>query len=72
MNNASVKEQLGVDPERKFSGGSSSVYLEFRATGDGACNSAPLLTNLVNNGIRLLVYAGNAGTFAVKSLGFSN
>ena len=62
MNNATVKTQLGVDPARKFSGGSASVYLDFRVTGDGARDSAPLLTNLINNGIRLLVYAGNAGT----------
>ena len=61
MNNATVKAQLGVDPSRNFSGGSASVYLDFRAAGDGARNSAPLLTNLLNNGIRLLVYAGNAG-----------
>lgn len=61
MNNATVKAQLGVDPARNFSGGSALVYLDFRATGDGMRNSAPLLTNLVNDGIRLLVYAGNAG-----------
>ena len=61
MNNATVKAQLGVEPTRNFSDGSASVYLDFRATGDGMRNSAPLLTNLVNNGIRLLVYAGNAG-----------
>lgn len=61
MNNATVKAQLGVDPARNFSGGSPSVYLDFRATGDALRNSAPLLTNLLNNGIRLLVYAGNAG-----------
>jgi len=61
MNNATIKSQLGVEPSRKFAGGSGSVYLDFRATGDGMRNSAPLLTNLVNNGIRLLVYAGNAG-----------
>ena len=61
MNNATVKDQLGVDPARNFTGGSELVYLDFQATGDGMRNSAPLLTNLVNNGIRLLVYAGNAG-----------
>ena len=62
MNNATVKEQLGVDPERNFTCGSPRVYLDFRATGDAMRNSAPLLTNLVNNGVRLLVYAGNTGT----------
>ena len=65
MNNATVKAQLGVDPARNFSGGSALVYLDFRATGDGVRNSAPLLTNLVNSGIRLLVYAGNAGMSTV-------
>ena len=63
MNNATVKAQLGVEPGRKFTGGSAVVYLSFRASGDGMRNSAPLLTDLVNDGIRLLVYAGNAGTF---------
>ena len=64
MNNATVKAQLGVDPARNFTGGSAVVYLSFRASGDGMRNSAPLLTDLVNDGIRLLVYAGNAGTFS--------
>ena len=63
MNNATVKAQLGVDPGRNFTGGSALVYLSFRASGDGMRNSAPLLTDLVNDGIRLLVYAGNAGVF---------
>jgi len=63
MNNATVKAQLGVDPARNFTGGSALVYLSFRASGDGMRNSAPLLTDLVNDGIRLLVYAGNAGAF---------
>jgi cathepsin A (carboxypeptidase C) len=65
MNNATVKAQLGVDPARNFTGGGALVYLDFRVTGDGMRNSAPLLTNLVNNGIRLLVYAGNAGMSTV-------
>ena len=64
MNNATVKAQLGVDPARNFTGGSALVYLSFRASGDGMRNSAPLLTDLVNDGIRLLVYAGNAGMFS--------
>ena len=69
MNNASVKAQLGVDPARSFVNGSPSVYLGFRFSGDGARNSAPLLTNLVNNGVRLLVYAGNAGTSRFLGVG---
>lgn len=71
MNSATVKAQLGVDPSRNFSSGSPLVYLDFRATGEGARNSAPLLTNIVNDGIRLLVYAGNAGTFSRRRRIFS-
>lgn len=37
------------------------VNQAFSFQGDGARNSAKLLTELVNEGIRLLVYAGNAG-----------
>jgi len=74
MNNATVKAQLGVDPARNFTGGSALVYLSFRASGDGMRNSAPLLTDLVNDGIRLLVYAGNAGVFGrgVKFVGLND
>ena len=63
MNNATVKAQLGVDPARNFSAASELVYLNFKATGEGVRNSAPLLTDLVNSGIRLLVYAGNTGRY---------
>jgi len=66
MNNVTVKAQLGVEPGRKFTGSSDMVYDNFRTTGDGGRNSAPLLTDLVNDGIRLLVYAGNAGVLVSK------
>ncbi|KAJ7819506.1 carboxypeptidase C [Mycena leptocephala] len=48
MNDAKVKVALGVDPTRTF------------ASWDGAHNSAELLSELVNGGVRLLIYAGNA------------
>lgn len=39
--------------------------------GDGARNSAKLLTDLVNEGVRLLVYAGNAGmSLSIIRMGF--
>ena len=63
MNNATVKAQLGVEAGRKFTSVNMTVLHSFHSTGDGARNSAPLLTDLVNDGIRLLVYAGNAGAF---------
>ncbi|KAF8183774.1 serine carboxypeptidase [Mycena galopus ATCC 62051] len=60
MNDPKVKVALGVDPTRKFSSTSMEVNLAFTIQGDGAHNSAALLTELVNGGVRLLIYAGNA------------
>ncbi len=43
------------------------VYEAFMYQGDGMHNSAALLPELINDGIRLLVYAGNAGRFFFRS-----
>ena len=61
MNIPSTKTALGVDPDRNFESCSRQVGMGFMLQGDGVHNSAALLPELVNNGIRLLVYAGNAG-----------
>lgn len=37
------------------------VNQNFMYQGDGMHNSAALLPELINDGVRLLVYAGNAG-----------
>ncbi|KAJ3526965.1 hypothetical protein NMY22_g9960 [Coprinellus aureogranulatus] len=60
LNNPKVKTTLGVDPERNFASCNMEVNQAFTANGDGAHNSAALLPELVNDGVRLLVYAGNA------------
>lgn len=39
-----------------------AVNQAFFFQGDGMHNSASLLPELINDGVRLLVYAGNAGT----------
>ena len=41
------------------------VNKAFTMTGDGMHNSALLLPELVDGGVRLLVYAGNAGACVV-------
>ena len=61
LNNPKIKATLGVDPEREFASCNMEVNQAFTANGDGAHNSAALLPELVNDGVRLLVYAGNAG-----------
>ena len=61
MNDPAVKKELGVDPSRSFESCNMEVNRAFSTQADGMRNSALLLTDLVNDGIRLLVYAGNAG-----------
>ncbi|KAI4518274.1 peptidase S10, serine carboxypeptidase [Schizophyllum commune Loenen D] len=60
MNQPKVKAALGVNPARNFQSCNMEVNQAFAMQGDGAHNSAALLPDLVNDGIRLLVYAGNA------------
>jgi len=62
MNIPSNKAELGVDPNLEFQSCNMKVNQDFMLEGDGMHNSAMLLPELVNNGIRLLVYAGNAGS----------
>jgi cathepsin A (carboxypeptidase C) len=60
MNTDSNKRALGVNPDLKFQSCNMEVNQAFMFQGDGMHNSGALLPELVNDGIRLLVYAGNA------------
>ncbi|KAH9483643.1 Carboxypeptidase Y-like protein A [Psilocybe cubensis] len=60
MNEPSNKAAIGVNPSRNFESCNMAVNQAFALAGDGAHNSAILLPELINSGIRLLVYAGNA------------
>ena len=66
LNQPSVKAELGVSPDRKFATCNMDVNQAFTFGGDWT-NSALLLPELVNGGVRLLVYAGNAGVFLLAS-----
>ena len=61
MNNPQNKAALGVNPERTFESCNMDLNQAFTMNGDGMHNSALLLPELIEDGIRLLVYAGNAG-----------
>jgi len=61
MNGEDVKRSLGVDPTLTFEACKANVSRDFALQADAMRNSALLLTDLVNQGVRLLVYAGNAG-----------
>jgi len=60
MNDDANKKALGVDPSRSFESCNMQVNQAFLMQGDGMHNSAILLPDLINDGVRLLVYAGNA------------
>ena len=61
LNDPKHKATLGVNPEQQFESCNMEVNRAFMLQGDGMHNSALLLTELVNDGVKLLVYAGNAG-----------
>ncbi|KAH7911621.1 peptidase S10 serine carboxypeptidase [Hygrophoropsis aurantiaca] len=61
MNVPEHQAALGVSPSRKFEACNIPLNLKFRYLhGDGMQNGAALLPELISNGIRLLIYAGNA------------
>ena len=60
MNLPSTKKALGVNPAIDFESCNMQVNQAFALQGDEMHNSAKLLPPLVNDGVRLLVYAGEA------------
>lgn len=61
LNDENIKKELGANPGINFTSASEKVYKDFLSSGDLMYYSAGLLTDLVNDGIRLLVYAGDTG-----------
>ncbi|KAK7695150.1 hypothetical protein QCA50_002340 [Cerrena zonata] len=59
MNNATIKKSLGVEPDQKFQTCNMDVNQKFYIQGQAMLNSAVLLPEMINEGLRLLVYAGN-------------
>ncbi|KAH9941247.1 carboxypeptidase C [Epithele typhae] len=60
MNLPATKKALGVNPALDFASCNMEVNQAFALQGDGARNRAKLLPELVESGIRLLIYAGDA------------
>ena len=60
MNQPENKKAVGANPDAQFESCNMQVNQAFLFQGDGTHNVAPLLTDLINDGVRLLVYAGNA------------
>jgi len=68
LNKPEVKQVLGVAPDVHFQSCNFTVTELFILRGDHSHNSAKLLPDLLNTGIRLLVYAGQAD-FACNFMG---
>ncbi|KAI6045247.1 peptidase S10 serine carboxypeptidase [Pisolithus marmoratus] len=60
MNTAEVKAATGVAPQRVFRACQMHMYETFMLQGESVRDTPALLPELINNGIRLLVYAGVA------------
>lgn len=60
MNDPEVKAALGVNPQRDFESCNMAVNQAFMLQGDSMHNTPLLLTDMINDGVRLLIYAGNA------------
>lgn len=60
LNDASTKKTLGVPAQVDFQSCNMNVNQAFFGQGDAMKNRAILLGPLIDDGIRLLVYAGNA------------
>ena len=68
MNDPANKKAVGANPDINFESCNLQVNQAFLLQGDGMHNSALLLTDLVNDGIRLLIYAGNADYMVSREL----
>ena len=65
MSKTSVKRALGAEVRRGFQVCNMDVNQGFYLQGQAFHNSAALLPKLLENGIRLLVYAGDTGKWRV-------
>ena len=61
LNRTDVKIALGVDPDFDFRAVNYTVNAAFYANGQAMLNSAVLLPELVDGGVRLLAFAGDTG-----------
>ncbi|KZP29266.1 serine carboxypeptidase [Athelia psychrophila] len=60
MNTPANKAVLGVNPDRTFESCNMQINQAFMMQGDSMHDSSLLLPELIADGVRLLVYAGNA------------
>ena len=60
MNSPDNKAAIGAEPARTHESCNAQVREAFMLQGDMSHHAAALLPELIDDGVRLLVYAGNA------------
>ncbi|GAB1524893.1 hypothetical protein RhiTH_008049 [Rhizoctonia solani] len=60
LNRPEIRRQLGGRPDVLFTSCNITVHKSFIRSGDAARNSALLLPDLINDGVRMLIYVGDA------------
>ncbi|WFC97655.1 carboxypeptidase C [Malassezia yamatoensis] len=68
MNKPSIKKQLGVPKSVEFQSCNMQLNQQFMMQGDSMVNSAELLPPLLEDGVRVLIYAG-AADFMCNAIG---
>jgi len=58
LNRDDIRSELGVPSDMKFESCNNDVNRAFQMSGDNMHNSAALIPDILNNGVRLLIYAG--------------
>ncbi|KAG2356823.1 Alpha/Beta hydrolase protein [Suillus spraguei] len=61
LNDPEVKSALSVNPQRRFESCNMTINWASMLKGDPMYDTPLLLMDMVNNGVRLLIYAGNTG-----------
>ncbi|KAG2356240.1 Alpha/Beta hydrolase protein [Suillus spraguei] len=61
LNRPEVKSALSVNPQRRFESCNMTINWASMLKGDPMHDTPLLLMDMVNNGVRLLIYAGNTG-----------
>ncbi|QRW09337.1 Serine carboxypeptidase [Ceratobasidium sp. AG-Ba] len=62
LNTPRIKAELGIASENNFTACNTEIHQKFVTNGDAARSSAILLPELIEAGLRVLVYAGDADT----------
>jgi cathepsin A (carboxypeptidase C) len=65
LNDPKIKAELGVDSSLKFQSCNLAINQAFMMQGDSMHFTPALLPDMINDGIRLLIYAGDAGSLRI-------